>query len=240
MPKILSLITARGGSKSILRKNIIPVAGKPMIAWTINAAKKCSKINRIIVSTDDDEIAQICKKFNVEIPFKRPEKLAQDHSSHIDVVIHAIEWMRTNSYCEDYIMLLQPTSPLRTSYDIEAAINILETKNANCVISVCEIPFHINKVAHISKHGNLIALEKENKHYTPRQSLQKQYHENGAIYLIKTKTLLEQRTWYPDQTFPYIMPQERSIDIDKPWDIYLADLILHNKIYNRTATISKN
>jgi len=226
----LGIITARGGSKSIPHKNIAFLRGKPLIAWTIEAALKSRKLERTIVSTDNKEIAEVSEKYGSEIPFFRPAHLALDNSPHIDVVIHAIEWLRVNeNYKPEYIMLLQPTSPFRTYYDIDSAVQIATKKNADSVISVCDAPSHPYKTRRLTETGILIDFINKPRGYLPRQVLPKAYHENGAIYLIKTDVLTQEKDWYTNKTYPYIMDYSRSLDIDIPWDLYLANLILNDK-----------
>ena len=134
MTKILGLITARGGSKGIPGKNIKPLAGKPLIAWTIEAANNSRLLSQVIVSTDDNEIARSAQAWGAEVPFKRPEELAQDQSSHLDVVLHALQWYQLQHRAlPEYVMLLQPTSPLRTANDIDAAISLAAQKQADAI-----------------------------------------------------------------------------------------------------------
>lgn len=228
--EIIGLITARGGSKGIPGKNIKPLVGKPLIAWTIQAALESSVLDRVIVSTNDDKIAQISREYGAEVPFIRPKRLANDDSPHIDTIIHAINWLKTHdNYFPEYIMLLQPTSPLRTNEDIDKVIDLAIGKDADGIVSVSVSPTHPYKVKQIDKNGRLIDFVDTPKGYLPRQSLPVAYFENGAIYLTKTEIILKQRTFYPECTFPYIMPFERSLDIDTPWDFYLGNLVLQDK-----------
>jgi len=227
---ILGLITARGGSKGVPKKNIKIVAGKHLIVWTIEAALKSSMLSRVVLSTDDKIIAEIGKNNNVEVPFLRPEILAQDNSPHIDVIFNATNWLIDNeNWCPDYILLLQPTSPLRTCQDIDNVISMGIAENADSVVSVCMSQVHPYKMKKINREGKMIDYTEKPKGYLPRQKLPDIYFENGALYLIKTKVLLEQKTLFPQNTIPYIMPEENSLDIDTEWDIFLADLILKNK-----------
>ncbi len=229
---VLGIITARGGSKGVTRKNIRQVAGKSLISWTIEAGKKSSKIKRLIVSTEDKEIAQACRDRGVEVPFLRPNELAMDDSPHIDVLVHAIEWlMKKENYYPDYVLLLQPTSPLRTADDIDAAITLSIEQNADSVISVSEAQTHPYLLKKVNKDGVLIDFVKRPKGYLPRQSFSSVYAVNGAIFLARRDVILQRRDWYTERTYSYHMPIERSLDIDTPWDMYLADLILRNKNY---------
>ncbi len=228
--KIMGLITARGGSKDIPKKNVKMLASKPLIAWSIEAAKQSLDLDRIVVSTDDDEIADIAVKWGANVPFIRPDFLAQDNSPHIDVVIHAIDWLKENQhYLPDYVMLLQPTSPFRTANDIDAAIEIAERNNADSVISVCESPAHPYLNRKISDQGLLSDFVERPSGYLRRQEFPKAYCENGAIYLVKRDIIINRRILNPENTFSYIMKPECSLDIDTLWDFQLAEMILKNR-----------
>jgi CMP-N,N'-diacetyllegionaminic acid synthase len=207
MIKVLGLITARGGSKGIPKKNLAPVAGKPLIGWTLEAAAASHCLNRTIVSTDDAKIASLCRDWGMEVPFIRPPSLAQDDSSHIPVVLHALEWLAGHDqYKPDYIMLLQPTSPLRTAGDIDAAVELAQDKKAPAVISVTEAHDHSYLVRKLNSDGSLSAFTSCDVDYPRRQSLPKAYALNGAIYLTRCDVLTSARTFEPVGTLPYIMP----------------------------------
>ena len=225
--KILALIPARGGSKGLPGKNIKPLLGKPLIAWTIEQAKASKYIDRIIVSTDDKEIAAVAKKYGAEVPFMRPKELATDKAKGIDVVFHAMSWFRKNEKNRQYdlIMLLQPTSPLRTAEDIDKAIELLFFKKAKAIVSVCEVDHHPLWVNTLPKNGcmkNFIRKEVLNKN---RQDLPTFYRLNGAIYLAYCDYLKKQKSFFGEETFAYIMPRERSIDIDSELDLKLAEIL---------------
>lgn len=230
---MLGLVTARGGSRAIRRKNIRLVAGKPLVAWTIQAALDCRSLNRVVVSTDDAEIEEVCLKWGAEVPFRRPVELAQDNSPHVDVIAHAVEWLMTNEdYCPDYIVLLQPTSPLRTAQDIDGAVALALQRNADCVVGVSESPAHPYLNKRITEEGKLVDFVDTPKGYLPRQSFPPAYIVNGAIYLARRDVLLRERTWYTSRTYPYIMSPEHSLDVDTSWDLYLADLMLRDEFQN--------
>lgn len=230
--KMLMIIPARGGSKSIPRKNIAPVAGKPLIAWTI-AAALASSLGRVIVSTDDEEIARVARDYGAEVPFLRPAQLAADDTPGIEPLLHAVTWMETNEhYAPDQVMLLQPTSPLREASDIEGAFKMLSEAGADAVVSVCEAREHPYWMKKIAEDGTATDFLPTSEEYSNRQSLPQLYRLNGAIYLVRRQVLLAERTVYPQRTLAYVMPPERSIDIDTPWDLYLLRLILANKQTN--------
>lgn len=231
MSGTVGLITARGGSKGIPQKNIRPLAGKPLIAWTIQAAKQSRRLDRAIVSTDDPEIASVAREWGAEVPFMRPPELALDDSPHRDVVLHALDWLESESASPpDYLMLLQPTSPLRTAEDIDRAIALAAEKDADSVISVCPTPHHPYLSKEIAEDGQLLDFIERPQGYLPRQSLAPAYSLNGAIYLVRRSVLRERDSWYTARTFAYVMPPERSLDIDTPWDLHLVDLILRDSI----------
>lgn len=212
------------------RKNVALVAGKPLIAWTIEAAQKSKLVDRVLVSTDDDEIAQISKQHGAEVPFKRPAELAQDNSPHMPVVIHAVQWLNTNhaNQFED-IVLLQPTSPLRTAEDIDSAVNLLHETRADSVVSVSEARSHPFLVKQLAEDGRLEDFMPKPSGYLARQNLPPVYVINGAVYVARRDVLLEQQTFYTKRTYAYVMPAERSLDIDTPWDLHLAGLILSER-----------
>lgn len=229
---ILAIIPARGGSKGVPRKNIKDLNGKPLIAYTIEEALKCKYIDKVIVSTEDEEIAEISEKFGAEVPFLRPKELSKDDTPTIDTIIHCINWLRKNiKYIPDYVCLLQCTSPLRKEEDIQGAIKKMVEKKADSVISLCEseqTPYWMKVIV----DGKLKYFLDEGRKYERRQDVLKTYITNGAIYIIKTQILLEKRTWYTEYTVPYIMDRISSIDIDTLDDFELAEFYI--KKYDKT------
>jgi len=225
--KILALIPARAGSKGLSGKNIKMIAGKPLIAWTIEAAKQCPWLDKIVVSTEDTRIASVAKKAGAKLPFLRPEELAADEVKGIDVVLHAIDWFEANGDIYDLLLLLQPTSPLRTAGDIENALQLFLDHNAKSVISVCE-----NE--HPPYWSNILPADLSMKNFIDpgalknRQQLPLFYRLNGALYLGDINYLKEKRGFWGEQTFAYIMPGERSVDIDSLLDFKLAELLLQD------------
>jgi len=228
--EVVAVITARGGSKSVPKKNIAIVGGKPLIAWTIEAALRSLYLCRIIVSTDDIKIAQVAREWGAEVPFLRPPELAQDDSPHTPVVVHAVEWLEFHEkMIPDCVLLLQPTLPLRTTEDIDSAVRLFIDKKADSVVSVCEALSHPYLVKTITPDGKLKNYIETPKGYLARQKLPPAYALNGAIYLVKRDVLINMGTFYTERTYAYRMPPERSLDIDTPWDLYLADLILKDR-----------
>jgi N-acylneuraminate cytidylyltransferase/CMP-N,N'-diacetyllegionaminic acid synthase len=231
----LGLITARGGSKGLPRKNILPLAGKPLIAWTIEAALQSNLLSRVIISTDDPEIADVGRKCGAEVPFLRPDELAQDNSPSIASVFHSIHWLADHeNYCPEYVMLLQPTSPLRSPEDIQRTIQIIQEHKADSVVSVTAVHQHPYWMKTIIPDGKLVDFLTTERSYARRQDLPTAYALNGAIYLTKRDVLLARGSFYGDNTFAYVMPSECSIDIDTPWEFHLAELILKDKLQHES------
>ncbi len=220
---ILAIIPARGGSKGIPRKNIIDVAGKPLIAWTIEEAKKSRYIDRLVLSSDDEEIMAVVKQWGCEVPFRRPARLAQDDTPGIEPVLHSIAELP--GY--DYIVLLQPTSPLRIAADIDGCIEGCVRESANCCVSVCEPDKSPYWMFQINKQGKLEPLIKKEV-AKRRQDLPAVYVLNGAVYVAKVEWLLRAKSFLTEETLAYKMPKERSIDIDNQTDLLFAQFLLKN------------
>ena len=236
MTKVLGLITARGGSKGIPKKNIEHVGGKPLIAWTIEAALKSNVFDRVVVSTDNNEIASVAQKWGAEVPFIRPGRLSKDDSPHVDVLIHAINWLQEKEdYSPEFLMLLQPTSPLRTSEDIDKSFELAVDRKADYVISVQEAlshPYSVMQVAEDQKLSEFLMSSGDDASYQRRQVRPKFYSLNGAIFIFKVDVLLTNKNTYPELTFTYVMPKERSLDVDTSWDLHIANLVL-NHLYSK-------
>lgn len=224
---MLAIIPARGGSKGLPGKNIKLMNGKPLIVYTFEAAKNSKFIDRIILSTDDDEIAGVAKQFDIEVPFMRPSHLATDDALAIDNYLYTIE--RLNSEQNNNILefcVLQPTSPLRIADDIDNSIELFYKENADSVISIYENPhppIWSKKIDSQGKLSSYFDLTSENKN---RQELVNAYLPNGAIFVFKYSLLKEKRTYYSEHTFGYIMPNNRSIDIDNKLDFEFAEFLL--------------
>ena len=228
MNSILALIPARGGSKGIPEKNTRDLAGKPLIAWTIETALNSNVCSKIVVTTENQKIIAIAQDWGAEVPFIRPEHLSGDEATSISVVQHAIEYFLTIGFDKsDYILLLQPTSPLRATEDIKNAVDIAQSKQADAVVSVTDAPSHPYLTKKIKPTGMLQSFFDEKFDNIRRQDLPPAYALNGAIYLNRISSLIEEKTFLPEnKTYAYIMPPERSIDIDTPWDLRLAELII--------------
>jgi CMP-N-acetylneuraminic acid synthetase len=221
----LAIIPARGGSKRLPRKNILNLCGKPLISWSIEAGLKSKYIDKVVVSSDDTEILNISNEFKVQV-IKRPNELASDTSTSFDAVKHAID--NLESY--EYILLLQPTSPLRNQNHIDKAIEILEEKNADAVISVCEMNHNSVWSNTLDDSLSMEGFISDNLLNNRSQDLKKHYRLNGAIYLCKTDKLLKEKSFFLKKNiFAYVMNSNDSIDIDRKEDFELASLYLSQK-----------
>lgn len=218
---VLAIIPARGGSKGVPRKNIRDVAGKPLIAWTIEEAKKSEYIDRLVVSTDDQEIADVAAQWGGEVPFLRPAELAQDETPGIAPVIHMLT---TSEYEYDLVVLLQPTSPLRTTEDIDGAIALMVSRNANACVSVVAPDKSPYWMYFVDSTGHLVPLLEGD--YARRQDIPPVYALNGAVYVAEVSWLLRKQSFVSDETVAYIMPKDRSIDIDTETDLAISNIIL--------------
>ena len=226
--KILAIIPARGGSKGIPRKNIIPLAGKPLIAWTIDAAKKSKYIDRIIVSSDSDEILKVAFKFGSE-PIKRPAKLAADIALPEPLIFHALGHLKkTEKYIPDVIIYLQPTSPLRNETDIDNAFNVFFKSKAMALNSVYEIDKKYLKTFGINKNGLLEGSINNKYPFANRQQLPSVYMPNGAIYIIYTDVFRKTKMLFSDKTVPFLMQGEKNVDLDTQEDLKKLNKYLKN------------
>lgn len=219
---IIAIIPARGGSKGIPNKNIIDIVGKPLIYWTIEAAKKSCLIDRIVVSSDSPRILSVAKSCGAEI-ISRPKKYASDSAPAGLAVEHTLEYLeKKEKYSPDIVVLLQPTSPLRTSEDIDNAINLFMDEKAGALISIAEENNKYLKSFIIEK-GILRGIIRDELVFTNRQELPKIYIPNGAIFIVKTDEFKKNKTLFSEKTIGYVMDKERSIDLDNLSDKLLIE-----------------
>ena len=218
----LAIIPARGGSKRLPRKNVLSLNGKPLISWSIEAGLKSKYIDKVIVTSDDDEILDIAKEFGSDI-IKRPNELASDIATTFMAIAHTIE----NVEKYDYVVLLQPTSPLRAVENIDESIEKLEEKNADAIVSVCEMdhsPLWSNTLDDSLSMQGFLKDEVLNKR---SQDLEIFYRLNGAIYICNTEKLLEEKSFFlKENIYAYVMDRKRSIDIDKEIDFKIASILM--------------
>lgn len=221
MSGILALIPARGQSKGIARKNIRPIAGKPLIAWTIEAALACRGLAAVVVSTEDEEIAEVARAAGAQTPFRRPDILATDDAPGIAPVLHALETLPQY----DAVLLLQPTSPLRNSADIDGLLDMVQAAEASSAVSVCEVGDHPTWMFSRLDDGRLRPFL-SGPRPARRQDMDDLFALNGAMYYGARERVLAQETLLADDTLSYVMPVERSIDIDTPFDWRIAEMLL--------------
>jgi len=223
---IVSIIPARGRSKEISRKNIRKLKGKPLIFYTIREAKKSKFLSRIVVSTDDEKIAKISKGYGVYV-IKRPKKLSKDTTPSEAVFKHAIKYLEKNEgFHADIVVILQPTSPLRKANDIDNSIKKFLNSNCSCVVTVCQTPHTPYWMYRISRNDKLEKLIKSKKVIKRRQDAPIVYQLNGAVYVFDAKKIMKDESIISGDVRPYIMPYERSIDIDNMFNLKLADFLL--------------
>lgn len=227
--KIIAIIPARGGSKGVPKKNIKNLNGKPLIAYTIEEAKKSKYIDRVIVSTENEEISKTSITYGAEIPYLRPKELAQDESPTVDCIIHMLKWLKENeNYIPEYVCLLQCTSPLRDYKDIDCTIEKALKEEFDGAISVCEAeinPYWTN----VFEGEKLKCFLDEGKNITRRQDLPKVYRINGAVYIIKSDIFIKEKTFETDNITGYVMSNENSIDIDTLIDFKVAEFLMKER-----------
>ena len=224
----LAIVPARGGSKRLPRKNILDLNGKPLIAWSIESGLKSRYIDEVMATTDDNEIVEVSKKYGANVPFKRPGELANDHTTRSEVIRHAIEFYQDELGEKfDYLVLLQPTSPLRSEKDIDNAIEFMFEKRADAVVSVCELehPIHWSGILpddkNMSKFLDNVATKSRS------QDLKKYYRLNGAIYICDVQKFLKEGcVFLKENIFAFEMSQEKSVDIDTRLDFKISKALI--------------
>lgn len=219
--EVLAIIPARGGSKSIPRKNIKPLHGIPLIAWSIDAAKQAKSVNRLIVSTDDEEIAEVASRFGAEVPFMRPRKLARDDTPDLPVFVHALSWLgQHENYIPDIIVQLRPTSPFRPPGSVDQAVDILlADRNADCVRTVVPSGQNPYKMWHLAKKGYMRPILKApagiaQPYNMPRQKLPLTYWQTGHVDAIRNATIMNKGSMSGDHILPAVLDSLFAIDID--------------------------
>lgn len=224
--RVLGLIAARGGSQGIPRKNLRDLAGKPMIAWTVEAARACRSIDRLILSSDDPEIIAVAQEWGCEAPFVRPPELATSEARSIDVIHHAMDQVGEGF---DYLVLLQPTSPLRIAADIDDCVEACERSGAPACISVTPDPHSLGVLVTMNEGGRLARLVDIPAGGHRRQDMPAGYVINGAVYVARWEWLRRAASFLGEGTIGRVMPRERSIDIDDPFDLEIAAFLLSRR-----------
>ena len=228
---VLCVIPARSGSKGLPGKNIKELNGKPLVAWPIEAAQQSSSIDEIVVSTDSEEIASIARNFDLTIPFIRPRALAQDTSTTFSVMEHALNFFKKQKTKFDYIVCLEPTSPLTTYLDIDRALNMLDENRsiAASIVGVSKVEnAHPVFDARINKLGLITPFQGNKFRFYRRQDIEELYYFEGSLYISDTNVLLKEKSFYHDRTLPFIVPRWKSLEIDEIVDFICAEAILNN------------
>jgi CMP-N,N'-diacetyllegionaminic acid synthase len=226
-PRVLGLVVARGGSKGLPGKNVLPLGGRPLIAWTVEAARAARSLTRVIVSSDDAEILARAREAGGEAPFVRPAAFATDTASSLDVALHALDWLSEHEgWRADVLVLLPATAPLRRAHHIDTAVaTLLGDERLEAVVAVTEADYPPYWMLTVTA-GRLAWLFPDGGKVDRRQDLPAAFRANGSIYAVHTGALREQRTFYPRATAPYVMPREESVNIDTAVDFKMAELLL--------------
>jgi len=227
--KILGLIPARGGSKGIPDKNLKELAGKALLAYTAEAAQASGLIDRLVLSTDSKEIAELGRSLDIEVPFMRPAELAQDETAMLPVLQHAVRELEADGWKAEIIVLLQPTSPLRKAKHISAAVEMLKTNKCDSVVSVVEIPELFAPQKAMRKQNDLLQFWLPDGHtITSRQQLVPAYAREGTVFVFWRDVLMEQNSIYGEKCLPLILSSDESMNLDDWEDWQLAEEILKN------------
>lgn len=219
--RTVAIITARGGSRRVPGKNLRPLAGRPLIDWTIASALTCGAVDRVVVSTEDDAIAAQALAAGADVPFRRPAELASDSASSADTVLHALETLRGMGDHFDFAVLLQPTSPFRTAADIEASLALLSESGAETCVSVSVVSKRPTWFFDVDANGRMTPMVDGDNGPSPKTV----YMLNGAVYAFRVAWFLEHRRFRDDETVALTMPEERSLDIDTPHEFHVAEAL---------------
>jgi CMP-N-acetylneuraminic acid synthetase len=228
--RVVGIVTARGGSKGIPRKNIYPLRGKPLLQYTAEAALAAPSLQRVILTTDDEEIAEVGRNCGLEVPFMRPAELARDDTPSIPVIQHAVRWLADHDDHFDAVCLLQPSNPLRRPSDIEGSIELLQRTGADSVISFVDVgENHPARMKMLTEDGRVLDPPfAESMEGQRRQELSKLYLREGSIYLTRTAVLMNQNSLKGDDCRAWLMPVERACAIDTKFDLFLAAALMEH------------
>jgi len=226
--RVLGLVPARGGSKGIPRKNIRPLAGRPLLAYTAEAARRATRLGRAVLSTDDEEIARVGRACGLDVPFLRPAQLAGDDAPTLGVVQHALRFLEARGETWDAVCVLQPTSPLRRPEDIDCCIDLLEKSEADAVVSILPVPDRYNPhwAYFRTPEGTLRISTGERQPIPRRQELEPCFHREGSVYVVRREVVMEEGSLYGDRLFGFPVDPRRSINIDLPEDWEAAERLI--------------
>jgi CMP-N-acetylneuraminic acid synthetase len=224
---IVGIIPARGGSRAVAKKSIAPCAGRPLLAYTCEAALGSRRLDRVLLSTDDEDIAAVGRECGIEAPFRRPSELAGDETPMVAVLQHAMSWLDAQGNYPRVLVLLQPTSPLRRAHHIDEAIDLFQASGADSVVSVTEIPHQYSPASALRMvDGRLVPYQEGQRLVLRRQDKPRAYARNGPAVLVVARDVVEQGKLYGPETRGYLMPREASIDIDDTFDLAEAECLL--------------
>lgn len=226
--RVIGIITARGGSKGVPRKNLAQLSGRSLLSYTAESALESSRLDRVIVSTDDEEIAEEARQCGIETPFMRPAELAQDNTPTLPVLQHAAEWLEQHDEHYDAICLLQPTHPFRRGADIDACIDLLDTSGADAVVTIARVPDEYNPhwAYFMDTDGELKLSTGESTPIPRRQDLPAAYHREGSVYVMRRDVLMNQNSLYGNRLMGLLVDSEGRVNIDTPADLEQAKVVL--------------
>ena len=225
--RIMALIPARGGSKRLPRKNVLPLGGRPLISWSIQAAQESEYVDKVFVSTDDDEIRTVASDYDACLLQKRPKILATDQATTVNVALFSLAELEKEDLLYDYILLLQPTSPLRTALHIDEAIELCMKKQADCIISVTELEHPVEWINELPEDLSMNEFFPRKWEGLGSQSYPKRFRINGSIYLCKVKPFLTEKSFFfRTGSYAYTMDRRVSIDIDEATDLLIAEALI--------------
>lgn len=226
--RVLGVIPARGGSKGVPRKNLKKLAGRPLLRYTAEAALAATRLSRVVLTTENEEIARIGRQCGLDVPFLRPDSLAQDETPMLPVIQHCVRTLEEAGDRYDAICLLQPTTPLRRAEDIDNCIRLLAESDADSVISMLPVPLELNPhwVWFSDSNGYLRIATGEDSPIPRRQDLPAAWHREGSIYVTRRDILIERNTLYGIRTIGYLMDPEKSVNIDTPEDWERAERMI--------------
>jgi len=230
--RVLALVPARAGSKGLPGKNIRVMCGKPLIGWSIEQGLGSHYVDKVLVSTDDEEIASVAREYGASVPFLRPKELASDSASSMDVIFHAIDFLKKEGEHYDYLVLLEPTSPLREVQDIDGAIELCATGPIiTSVVGVAKVDSTHPSFLYSIGNGRLKPMQGKQPTGLRRQDLEKDYYYlEGSVYVASISTLWKERSFYHDLTAPWIVDKYKAIEIDTVADFVIADALMHAQI----------
>ncbi len=230
--RVLGVIPARGGSKGIPRKNIRELCGKPLLQYTAEAARAARRLTEVILSTEDEEIAEVGRRCGLEVPFQRPVELAEDDTPSLAVVQHALGWMERNRGCFDAVCLLQPTNPLRRAADIDACIELMEQSDVDAVVTLLAVPPEYNPhwVYFRDEAGLLRLSTGRSDPITRRQELPPAFHREGSVYITRRDVVMEENSLYGRRLAGYLLDPQWSVNIDAPADWQRAEALLARRL----------